>query len=123
MKLKDIRTRDDFKAYLPAHIEVEQCDLDQVVDWFIAMEEAATLEDYNRKDIANLLLGGFAGINNDPDGAHKSYFATVFENADYYNDDYPITQGDLRLSDMMRSEAVKVLERNLTRHFGEGISW
>lgn len=81
MELKNIRTRTDFIEWLrESPIEVEECDLEEVADWFIAMTNARLiLEEYTLKDFARDLLDGVKGINADPEEAHRNFWMLVAE--------------------------------------------
>ncbi len=115
MELKDIRTHEDLRAYLPEHIEVEPQDLNQVIDWYVAMTEATSMSDmFGRKDMANVMLEGLPPIKDNPQ-AVTDFLTTMFE--DY---DYCIKEPDTATPEEIEGyleDAVEQLQDSLTNHF------
>jgi len=119
MELKNVRTRDDFIAYLKARKDITKKDLTDgsygdAVDWFVAVVNAKMVFDsYSTKDLAWIFLKGVTPIDNHPEEV-ADFLASYFEEADLAKED-----GDEEYSQQCINEAVENLGSLINSHFGK----
>jgi hypothetical protein len=118
MELKDIRTRKEFAEYLLEwdEVEVEAADLDEVICWFVAMQEAEACSEFTQKDMAHLFLHGIKGIKANPDEAIENWLETLWEDVDYARREGDDIENGI--ADEEEKEIERTLDRDLRRHFG-----
>lgn len=116
MEIKDIRTRDDFIAFLKSQdaTEIEDADLEEVADWFLAIQEARLiLNACTTKDLARILLDGYESIEKNPVKAHERFWKILFEDVDHARE-----KGNMMEAIEFEQWAVEQVVDMLTEHFG-----
>ncbi len=119
MNLKDVRTREHFNEYLRERMTIEDDNIVDVVNWFIAMVNARMFFDsYTTKDVARLLLDGTITPIVDNPHVVDEFFATFFEDADD-----ALEANDKKSYETHANDAVNNLKNLLTAHFGKDYNW
>lgn len=118
MEIKNIRSRNDFIELLNENLKpewLETHDVGEAADWYLAMQEAGTLVDCDRKDLASMLLDGLPSIKADPETAHTNFWSTYFEDVDYYRNE----EKNVEEAATAEEFYVKLIDEELHRHFGD----